>query len=130
MFDLVHKHKKLIQILLAIIFLPFAFFGVDSYFRNADGGNHVATVGGQPVTQQEFAVALQERQTYLQRMLGNRVDPAILDSSELRYAVLDGIIRQRLLVGQAVRANVLVSDEQLQQVISEQPAFDRVLTTV
>ena len=123
MFDLVHKHKKLIQILLAIIFLPFAFFGVDSYFRNADGGNHVATVGGQPVTQQEFAVALQERQTYLQRMLGNRVDPAILDSSELRYAVLDGIIRQRLLVGQAVRANVLVSDEQLQQVISEQPAF-------
>ena len=42
MFDLVHKHKKLIQLMLAVIFLPFAFFGIDSYFRSSDGGNHVA----------------------------------------------------------------------------------------
>jgi peptidyl-prolyl cis-trans isomerase D len=123
MFDLVHKHKRLIQVLLAIVFLPFAFFGIDSYFRSGDGGNHIATVGGQPVSQQEFSMALQERQNYLQRLMGNRVDPALLDSPELRFAVLDGIIRQRLLVNQAVRQNVLVSDEQLQQVITEQPAF-------
>ena len=47
MFDLVHKHKKLIQLMLAVIFLPFAFFGIDSYFRSSDGGNHVATISGQ-----------------------------------------------------------------------------------
>ncbi|MDB5808640.1 MAG: PpiC-type peptidyl-prolyl cis-trans isomerase [Betaproteobacteria bacterium] len=123
MFDLVHKHKKVIQILLAIIFLPFAFFGIDSYFRSGDSGNTVATVGGQSVSQQEFSVALQERQNYLQRMVGGRVDPAMLDSPELRFAVLDGVIRQRLLVNQALRYNVLVPDEQLQQVINEQPAF-------
>ena len=57
MFDLVQKHKKLIQIMLAIIFLPFAFFGIDSYFRSSDGGNNIATVGGQPVSQQEFSMA-------------------------------------------------------------------------
>jgi len=123
MFDLVQKHKKLIQIMLAIIFLPFAFFGIDSYFRSGDGANHVATVGGQPISQQEFSMALQERQNYLQRLIGKGVDPSLLDSPELRFAVLDGIIRQRLLVNQAVRSNVLVSDEQLQQIITEQPAF-------
>ena len=123
MFDLVQKHKKLIQLMLAVIFLPFAFFGIDSYFRAGDGGNHVATVGGHPVTQQEFAQALQERQNYLQRLVGSRADPAMLDSPELRFAALDGIIRQRLLINQAARGNVLVSDEQLQQVIAEQPAF-------
>lgn len=123
MFDLVQKHKRLIQIMLAIIFLPFAFFGIDSYFRSGDGANHVATVGGQPISQQEFSMALQERQNYLQRLIGKGVDPSLLDSPELRFAVLDGIIRQRLLVNQAVRSNVLVSDEQLQQVITEQPAF-------
>ena len=123
MFDLVNKHKRVLQFVLAIIFLPFAFFGIDSYFRASDGGNHVATIGGQPITQQEFAIALQERQNYLQRLVGGRVDPAMLDSAELRYAVLDGIVRQRLLVNQAVRSGVLVSDEQLQQVISTQPAF-------
>ena len=42
MFDLVTKHKTLIQIVLAIIFLPFAFFGVDSYFRGAGVGQAVA----------------------------------------------------------------------------------------
>jgi peptidyl-prolyl cis-trans isomerase D len=123
MFDFVHKHKKLIQIVLAVVFLPFAFFGVDSYFRASDRASSIATVGGQPVTQGEFAQALQERQNALQRMVGKGVDPALLDSPELRFAVLDGIIRQRLLVYQAVRGGVLVPDTQLQQVIGEQPAF-------
>ncbi len=123
MFDFVHNNTRLIQIVLAIVFLPFAFFGVDSYFRASDRGTAVATVGGQPITQQEFARALQERQAYLQRVIGGRVDPAMLDSPELRFAVLDGIVRQRLLVIQALRANVLVSDRQLRQVINEQTAF-------
>mgnify|MGYP001436793439 CR=1 FL=1 len=123
MFDFIHNHKKLIQIILAVIFLPFAFFGVDSYFRAGDRSTSVATVGGQPITQGEFAQALQDRQNAVRRMVGNQVDPALLDSPELRFAVLDGIIRQRLLVYQAVRGGVLVSDQQLQEVISEQPAF-------
>jgi len=123
MYNLVHSHKKLIQIILAVAFVPFAFFGVDSYFRAGDRGDNIATVGGQPITEQEFARALQERQNYLQRMAGGRMDPALLDSTELRFAVLDGIVRQRLLISQAVRGGLLVSDQQLQQLISEQPAF-------
>ena len=30
MFDLVHKHKRIAQFILALIMIPFAFFGVDS----------------------------------------------------------------------------------------------------
>ena len=123
MFDFIHNHQRLTQIVMAIIFVPFAFFGIDSYFRSGGGGDSIATVGGQPITQQEFAGALLERQNSLQRVVGDRIDPAMLDSPELRNAVLDGIIHQRLLINQAVRGGVLVSDEQLQQIISEQPAF-------
>ena len=123
MFDFVGKHKKLIQIVLAIIFLPFAFFGMDSYFRGGDRGTDIARVGGQPISEQEFALALQDRQNSLRRMLGDRVDPALLDSPELRFAALDGIVRQRLLINQAVRNGLLVSDQQLQQLIGEQPPF-------
>ena len=70
MFDFVHKHKILIQIVLAVVFLPFAFFGVDSYFRSSDFGVDIGSVNGRSITQQEYAQALQERQAALQRMIG------------------------------------------------------------
>ena len=123
MFDFVHKHKTLIQIVLALIFLPFAFFGVDSYFRGTDRGGEVGSVDGRAITQQEYAQALQERQAALQRMIGGSVPPGLLDSPEVRNAVVDGIVRQRLLIERAVAAGILIGDGQLQQVISEQQAF-------
>ena len=98
MFDFVHKHKTLIQIVLAIVFLPFAFFGVDSYFRGSDRSGEVGEVNGRPITQQEYAQSLQERQAALQRMIGGSVPPGLLDSPEIRNAVVDGIVRQRLLI--------------------------------
>jgi peptidyl-prolyl cis-trans isomerase D len=123
MFDFVHKHKTLIQIVLAVIFLPFMFFGVDSYFRAGDRGGDIGSVNGQPITQQEYAQSLQERQAALQRMLGGSVPPGLLDSPEIRSAVVDGIVRQRLLISRAVSGGILVADGQLQQLIGEQPAF-------
>ena len=44
MFDLLHKHKHVAQGILALIALPFAFFGVDFYFNRGDGAKSVATV--------------------------------------------------------------------------------------
>ena len=123
MFDFVHKHKSLIQILLAVIFLPFAFFGVDSYFRNTDRGVDVGSVNGRAISQQEYAQSLQERQAALQRMIGGSVPPGLLDNPEVRAAVVDGIVRQRLLIDRAVGGGILVADSQLQQIIAEQPAF-------
>jgi peptidyl-prolyl cis-trans isomerase D len=123
MFDFVHKHKMLIQIVLAIVFLPFAFFGVDSYFRGSERSGEVGEVNGRPITQQEYAQSLQDRQAALQRMIGGSVPPGLLDSPEIRNAVVDGIVRQRLLIDRAVSGGVLIGDSQLQQLIAEQPAF-------
>jgi peptidyl-prolyl cis-trans isomerase D len=123
MFDFVHKHKTLIQIVLAVIFLPFAFFGVDSYFRSVDLGADIGSVNGRPISQQEYMQSLQERQAALQRMIGGSAPPGLLDTPEVRMAVVDGIVRQRLLVDRAVSTGILVADSQLQQLIAEQPAF-------
>ncbi|MGZ8252872.1 MAG: SurA N-terminal domain-containing protein, partial [Methylophilaceae bacterium] len=35
MFNFVHENRRLIQIILALVILPFAFWGVDSYRRSA-----------------------------------------------------------------------------------------------
>ncbi|MDH4182096.1 MAG: SurA N-terminal domain-containing protein, partial [Betaproteobacteria bacterium] len=43
MFDLVHKHKRVAQIILALLIVPFAFVGVDYYFRRDASTAAVAT---------------------------------------------------------------------------------------
>jgi len=123
MFDFVNKHKTLIQIVLAVIFLPFAFFGVDSYFRGTGVGQAVAKVGDYSISQEEFSRALRDRQEALQRMAQGRVDPALLDNPEVRYATLDGLIQRRLLLDSALRAGVTVSNERLKDLIGKQQVF-------
>ena len=46
MFDAVRNNKKIIQIILALIVLPFAFWGVESYVRNAGGGLLASVLSG------------------------------------------------------------------------------------
>jgi peptidyl-prolyl cis-trans isomerase D len=123
MYDFVYKNKRLMQIILALIVLPFAFFGIDSYFQGGSGGNSVASVGEYRISQEEFSQALRERQDALQRMAGGRVDPAMLDSNELRFAVLDNLVQQRLLFERAAKAGLVITDRQIQDIVASVDAF-------
>jgi peptidyl-prolyl cis-trans isomerase D len=123
MFDFVAKNKKLIQVILVLIFLPFAFFGIDTYFRGAGVGQAVARVGDYSISQEEFNRALRERQDTLRQLAQGRADPALLDNPELRYATLDGLIQRRLLLENALRAGVTVDDERLKEIIGRQQLF-------
>ena len=123
MFDLVHKHKKLVQLMLALITLPFAFWGIDSYRRGAAAEQDMAEVAGQKITLQEFAQAQREQQERLRGLLGRNFDPAVLDRPEQRAALLDQLIEQRLLAVHAVRSKLVVTDAQLREVIVGLPAF-------
>ncbi len=67
MFDLVHKHKRIAQFILALIMIPFAFFGVDYYFRRSDGVADVAKFDGGRITQAEFVDAIRDQQERLRR---------------------------------------------------------------
>ncbi len=123
MHDFVHNNKRLMQLIMAIIVLPFAFFGIDSYFRSGGAGESVATVGDYKITQSEFNQALRERQEMLQRIGDGRVDPAMMDSPELRFSVVDNLVQQRLLISRAARLGLVVSDRQVQDVVSSVEAF-------
>jgi peptidyl-prolyl cis-trans isomerase D len=123
MFDLVHKNKRLMQIVLALVALPFAFWGIDSYQRVMSRAGEVAEVGGQKISEQEFSDALRQQQDRLRGVLGRNFDPAMLDSPAIRREVLDGMISQRLLLLHAARNYLTVSDETLVETITSIPAF-------
>jgi len=123
MFDFVTKNKRLIQVILFVIFLPFAFFGVDAYFRGGGVGQAVARVGDYKISQEEFARALRARQDELRRLVQGRVDPAMLDNRQMRITTLESIIQRRLLVEGALRAGVTLSEARLQELIGKQQLF-------
>jgi len=125
MFDFVDKHKRLIMVALCVLIIPpFAFFGIDTYFRGGMGGQTVAQVGDYNISQEEFSRALRERQQAIQRMMeGRRFDPALLDNPEMRFAILDSMIQRRLLFEDALRVGLTVDDQRLRSTIGGIQAF-------
>ncbi len=123
MFTFIGSNKRILQVVLFVVAIPFLFFGVDSYIRSSGTGQSVARVGDYKISEQEFVDALRNRQEALRRMTQGKLDSRLLDSPELRLATLDSLVQRRLLLDRAVRAGMTVSDSHLQDVIAGQPAF-------
>jgi peptidyl-prolyl cis-trans isomerase D len=123
MFDFVHENKKMVQIVLALIILPFALWGVSSYDRARNSAEIVATVDGNKITQQEFENSLRQQQEKMRQQLGANFDASMFDNPEVKRAVLDNLVSQRLIIEHARAAGLVVSDDQLAQVIAGIGAF-------
>jgi len=125
MFDLVHRRKRIAQIILALLIIPFAFFGLDYYTRSGGQRDAVATVNGAAITLREFGEELGRQQDRLRAAFGPNVDPAALDTPETRRALLESLVQQRLVADAALRAGLTVTDEALRETIATVPAFQR-----
>jgi len=124
MFELVQKNKRLIQVLIILIIIPFAFFGLEAYTR-ATRGTNVATVDGEAITPREFSEALNAQQDRMRAAFGNQVDITAFDTPEMRTAIVESLVAERLVATEAVKSRLLVSDDSLRRVILAMPAFQR-----
>ena len=124
MFDFVQEKKRLVQIVLALIILPFAFWGVDSY-RKSGGAAPLATVNGEKIGQQEFDNALNQQRQRILEMAGSNFDPAFFDKPEIKFSVLDGLISQHLMGMEANNAGLSLTNEQIGQIIVNIGAFQK-----
>ena len=123
MFDLVHKHKLAAQVILFLMMVPFAFFGVDYYFRGGNTADTVATIGKDKITMAEFDQSLRDQQQRARQLMGRNFDAAMFDNPEVRFAVLDQVVNDHLLAGKAKEERFRVSDAQLRETIASIPAF-------
>jgi peptidyl-prolyl cis-trans isomerase D len=123
MFDLVNKHRKFVQILLALITLPFAFWGIDSYFKDAASTDEVARVGSSKITLQQLDVAMRERADQIRSRQGGSVDAKLFESPEFRQSVLNELVEQRLLLVESERLGLVANDVILRELIAQIPAF-------
>jgi peptidyl-prolyl cis-trans isomerase D len=127
MFELLREKrvgKLAAKIILALLIIPFALFGVD-YYQRGGGGDVVAEVGSYRVTRQEYEQAVRDRQEQMRSVLGRNFDPAILENPEVRRAILDDVINQRALAQRAAEYRLLVPDAELVSLIQGIEAFHK-----
>ncbi|MBC7780442.1 MAG: SurA N-terminal domain-containing protein [Proteobacteria bacterium] len=123
MYEFVRKQKRIAQIVLGLLMLPFLFFGMEGYFRDGGTEAHVAEVGGEKLLRRDYDRRLREQQDRLRETLGAQARPELFESAEFRNAVVEGMVQERLLLQAAERTGLRVTDAQLQQVIAGQPEF-------
>ena len=123
MFDFVAKHKRLLQIILALTMVPFVFFGLDAYTRSGGNATDVARVDGTPVTAREFSDELRRQQDRLRQMLGAQADVSMLESPEMRQAIAESLVSQRLLTNEVAKGHLVASKEEVVALIMAAPEF-------
>ncbi len=123
MLDAIRKHTTgwMAKLILALITVPFALFGIDSYLNQAGGNVAVAKVNGDKISIQEYGNAIENVRNRMQAE--GKVDRALLDSPQLKQSVLDGLITRRLVNAEIRKSNFKISDEQLSQHILGMPEF-------
>ena len=125
MLEVIRAHSKgwMAKLILTLITVPFALFGIDAYLKDAGAGASVAKVDGATISVQEYRNAMQSLRDRLQKE--NPKDVGALDSPEVKQSVLDRLISTRLLNAEVVHSNFKVTNEQLAQFITSLPEFQQ-----
>jgi peptidyl-prolyl cis-trans isomerase D len=116
MFDFVRKHTRILQFVLVLLIFPsFVFFGIQGYSRFTGGENEpVAKVDGQTITQAEWNAAQRDQVERVRRQMPG-VDVKLFDTPEMKQQVLDGLLRERVLLVAADKQHLVTSNERLQR---------------
>ncbi|MDR0441188.1 MAG: SurA N-terminal domain-containing protein [Candidatus Accumulibacter sp.] len=123
MFDAVRNNKRVVQIFLGLITLPFAFWGVESYVGNLGAGGDLASVGDTKITYPQFEQALREHQERLRQAMGEAFRSEMMNLPQVRQSVLNGLIDQRLLLLEASARRLVIDDQALQSSIAGNPTW-------
>lgn len=109
--------------LLALITIPFALFGIDSYLSHAGNNVAVAEINGNNISVQEYSDALKNMRNRLQSE--GKVDQAQLDSPAVKSLVLNQLINKQLLTNEIHHAKYAISDAQLSTYVTGMPEFQK-----
>jgi peptidyl-prolyl cis-trans isomerase D len=117
-------NKRLVRIFFAIfLVIPFGLFGIDYYFKAPVGGDTIASVGSQRIGQAEFDNAIRQQTEIYRQQFRGQFDASLMDNPEVRRAVLDRLVNEKLVVIGAERAGVRMGDKELAQRIADEPFF-------
>jgi peptidyl-prolyl cis-trans isomerase D len=106
----------------AVLIIPFAFVGVNSYFAS-DAVNNVAVVNDQEISINQFNQSFQNYRRRMQSIMGVNFDAEQFDQAVVRRQHLDTMIDQELLAQLSIEAGLAIANDRLAVAIREIPSF-------
>ena len=124
MLKMMRHHAKYFYGLFFIVILSFLFWGVGTVDKTSSGGI-VAEVGKQKITQEEYYRAYDNAFKFYKNLYKEKFDEELQKKLKLKDTVLDSLIGNRVLLAAAAENGIRVSDEELNEAITNEPAFMR-----
>ena len=110
------------KIVVGLIVISFSLFGIESILLGG-GGSGVAEVNGEDISPQELQQAVNAQKRRLIAMMGENIDPAILDDQRLSAQAMEGLISRKLLAQAAAEMELTVSEREIGTLIGSMEQF-------
>ena len=123
MFEFVRKHTKIMMFVMFLLIIPsFVLFGMDGYTKYREKGQAVAKVNGEDISQAEWD-AVHKGEIDRIRAQRPEIDVKLLDTPEARYASLERIVRDRVLLVAVDKLKLQTSDGKLARELQQDPTI-------
>lgn len=113
------------KIIVGLIAITFALFGVESLVSLTGGSNAPATVNGEEISQQELYQGVQLQRRQLLSQMGEDADPTLLDENLISNMVLESLIEQQVLLQSAKNQGLVFSESMTDQLIVSSKEFQQ-----
>ena len=110
------------KVIIGLIVISFALFGIESILLGGGGGS-MAEVNGEEISEFEVQQAINNQKRQLISMLGDNLDPAMLDDDRLRGQAVQTIVNRKLLTQSAAEMQLAVSEQEVGAVIGGMDQF-------
>ena len=108
--------------LIVLIAIPFAFFGVQTFFFRGASVEEAASVNGDRITQLEVRQAIQRQRAQIMARFAD-IDPAVVDDKALYGPALQSLVTTRVYESRARREGMGVAPALVAEVLKDSGAF-------
>ncbi len=124
MLKVMRKHAKYFYFLFFMIIISFIGWGVGTVDKTGKG-DIIAEVGKHKITTEEYWRTYDRIFRFYREIYKDKFDEEMEKKMNLKGNVLDSMINERVLLIAAKEADISISDEELQESITHEPAFLR-----
>lgn len=111
------------KILVGLIVIVFALWGVDAIVGSFNGPKPAATVNGEDIDELKVQRAVELKKRELYSRFGESFDPSLIDDGLLRNAAVEELINRSILSSDANEQGLSFSDQALDKMILSAPSF-------